>query len=311
MKIKLALFTAMALSSMMSYAALPLSIDDLMSSKGELKLETSLSYLNASNQSTQSYNPITIQTSATSYVTIPSVTTNLNSNTDVGLATLGFRYGVTKQFEASIKTSYLHQQNRYISAVESEVSSVKQFQDAWLGVNYQLSGQSATQKVSVFADVALYEKGTRTSSKFKSYQVGANSYYSIDPLVLSISGAWRNNLEREDGNNAMKSGNSLQINPAIAFAANEKITLITGVQWLSQQASTVNGVKQGLRRTATDLNLGAGFSLNNTTQLSFNLKANVSGRGGAETRLSLIHTLGDKAQRVNTPAVSATGVSQP
>jgi hypothetical protein len=284
-------------------AALPLSIDELLSNKGEFKLETSLSYLNSSNQSTRGYDPVTIQTGASSYVTIPSFTSDVNSNSDIGIATLGIRYGVSKQLETSFKSSYMQRQTRSANAAESDTSSKKQFQDAWAGLNYQLSSDSSTQKTSVFAEVALYEKGVTSASRFKSYQIGASSYYSLDPVVLSINGALRNSLTRKDGMSINKPGSSFQLSPAIAFAVNEKVTLTTGLQWLSQQAGSVDGVKQGLRRTS--------YNLSHKTQLSINIKANVSERGGAETRLSLIHALGDKAQRVNTPAASATGVSQP
>jgi hypothetical protein len=80
---------------------------------------------------------------------------------------------------------------------------------------------------------------------------------------------------------------------------------------ISFPASSVEGERQGLRRHSSDLNLSMGYNLSPETQLSINLKASITERASAITWLSQIHALGDKAHRVNMPAASATGVSQP
>jgi len=73
-------------------------------------------------------------------------------------------------------------------------SSGSGFADAWAGVNIQLKKDDDTPAVLAFAEVALQEKHRVSSASFKSAVLGATTYKAIDPVVFSLTGAYRFNL---------------------------------------------------------------------------------------------------------------------
>lgn len=67
------------------YAAadLPLSLEELFTDKGKLRLETSISYTNSESRQTQPANPIYIQTGANSYIAVPTALRQGSRNSDI------------------------------------------------------------------------------------------------------------------------------------------------------------------------------------------------------------------------------------
>jgi len=78
----------------------------------------------------------------------------------------------------------------------------------------------------------------------------------------------------------------LLLNPAVGFAVNERGTLTTGLQWSNHQASRFDGEVRGQRHTRTDVLLGPSYGFSAQSIMNLNLKANVSGRNGADLRAS-------------------------
>lgn len=56
----------------MAQADLPLTVEDLITDKGKLKLDMSLTYANSDRRGVATGEPITIQTGPTSFVTLPT-----------------------------------------------------------------------------------------------------------------------------------------------------------------------------------------------------------------------------------------------
>lgn len=65
----------------------------------------------------------------------------------------------------------------------------------------------------------------------------------------------------------------------------------SGLQWVNRQADQMGGKKQGLRHTSTALLLGVGYGIAQGNMLNFMLKANASGRNGADLRFNWLRTL--------------------
>ena len=133
------------------YADLPMTVEDLITDKGKVKLDMSVAYANSDRQGVPTGDPITIQTGATSFVILPALIGESRGNSDSLVGTLGLRYGLTGEVEIFARTSYLH-----ISSRNSDVSGISshsenRFADAWAGINYQFKKDDDTPAVLGFA----------------------------------------------------------------------------------------------------------------------------------------------------------------
>lgn len=203
---------------------------------------------------------------------------------------MGLRYGLTGKAEIFARTSYLHSSSRSSDVSGISSNSESRFADAWAGINYQFKKDDDTPALLGFAEIALREKHEESSSSFKSALVGLTTYKAIDPVVFSFTTAYRFNQSRKDGAENYKPGNLLLINPSIAFAVNDRVTLTTGMQWTNRQADTWDGKAQGFRRTSSDLLLGVGYGISKGSTVNLTFKSNVSGSNGADLRLNWLHT---------------------
>jgi len=270
-------------------ADLPLTVEDLITDQGRFKLDVSLTYANTEQHGVATGQPIVVQTGPTSFITIPTLVGERTGNTDTLIGTAGLRYGLTGQAEIYARTSYLHTNQRTSAATDNSHFSDSRFADAWAGVNYQFKPDDDTPALLGFAEVALREKHRTNSASFQSTVLGFTTYKAIDPVVFSLTAAYRFNRSRKDGGMNYRPGNLLILNPSAGFAVNERVTLTTGLQWAGLQADSYDGVKQGQYRTKTDLLLGVSYGFSEQSTMSINLKSNVSGRDGADLRVSWLH----------------------
>ena len=74
-------------------AELPLTVEDLITDKGKVKLDLSFAYANVDQKGISTGQPITVQTGPTSFVTLPTVIGERLGNSDTWVATFGVRYG--------------------------------------------------------------------------------------------------------------------------------------------------------------------------------------------------------------------------
>nr|VFK11458.1 MAG: Putative MetA-pathway of phenol degradation [Candidatus Kentron sp. LPFa]VFK24552.1 MAG: Putative MetA-pathway of phenol degradation [Candidatus Kentron sp. LPFa] len=284
-------FCAIALVafSMVAHAELPLTVEDLITDKGKIKLDVSIAYANSDRKGVSTGEPILIQTGPTSFVTVPTLVGESLTNSDLVVGTLGLRYGLTAKAEIFTRASYLYNSSRSSSVSGTASNSDNRFADAWAGVNYQFKEDDDTPALLGFAEVALHEK-YESSSSFKSYLAGLTTYKAIDPVVFVLTTAYRFNQSRKNGDRDYEPGDMLFLSPSIAFAVNDRVTLTTGVQWTNRQVDKVDDQTLGIRRTNTDLLLGVGYGISKKSTLNFTVKANASGSDGADLRLNWLHT---------------------
>ena len=285
-----AVFLISTILSLPVQADLPLTVEDLITDKGKVKLDVSLAYANSDRQGVSTGEPITVQTGATSFVTLPTLIGESRGNSDSLVGTLGLRYGLTGKSEIFARTSYLHSSSRSSDVSGISSNSESRFADAWAGINYQFKKDDDTPALLGFAEIALREKHEKSSSSFKSALVGLTTYKAIDPVVFSLTTAYRFNQSRQDGDKTYKPGNLLLLNPSIAFAVNDRVTLTTGMHWTNRQADKWDGQAQGFRRTSSDLLLGVGYGISKGSTVNLTFKSNVSGSNGADLRLNWLHT---------------------
>lgn len=268
------------------FADLPLSLEELVTDKGKWKLETSINYVNSESQKSHLTSSVLVQVGNASFIPIPTEIDERPQNSDVLVSTIGFRYRLTGETDLYGSSSYLWKEERYFSDKKSK-QQTKTFSDASFGISHTFIKDEKNPALIGFLEGNFYEKLQDNHSSFKSWLIGFTSYRAIDPIVLSMTTAYRVNLKKDIGERKLKTGNYLLLNPSVSFAANDRISLTMGLQWLAKQADRINGKKTGISQTSTYLNLGVGFSLNNKTSINVATRFNVSGQKDAETRLSL------------------------
>ncbi|WP_302172939.1 hypothetical protein [uncultured Hydrogenophaga sp.] len=282
------LFLAFLCSS--AYADLPLTVENLISDQGQVRADVSITYANVESQSLLAGDPITVQTGPATFVTIPTRVGERLTNTDTTVLTMGLRYGLSQRVEVYTRASAMATRQRSSFQGSSNTYTDAGLIDAWAGLNLQIKPDDTTPALLAFAEVALREKHQLSTSAFRSALVGLTTYKAIDPVVLSLTAAYRINEVRDDGGIALKPGNSMLLNPGVAFAVNDRITLSTGFQWTQRQANRRSGVPQGHDRTSVDILMGVGYGLDKGNSLNTTVKFNASGRSGAELRANWLHT---------------------
>jgi len=241
-----------------AHADLPLVVESLLTDKGKLKLNLSLAY---SNSTTMGF---------------------LNSDTLVGTATL--RYGLTGKTEI-----YARGSGQY-SSVRTSVGSTTdvRFLNTWVGTSYQFKKDTETPALIGFIEGALFERGRDSTYALKSWTAGLTTYKSTDPIVFVFSGYYGLNLPRKDGETTIDPGNTFALNPSVAFAVNDRVTLNAGVNW-SNTWPWHTPMRQ-YRKTNTDLQLGVDYGFSDDNILNVTFSSNVSGTRGSNLRLDWLHT---------------------
>ncbi|HEZ2627240.1 TPA: meta-pathway of phenol degradation family protein [Neisseria meningitidis] len=278
-----------AILPLSTYADLPLTIEDIMTDKGKWKLETSLTYLNSENSRAALAAPVYIQTGATSFIPIPTEIQENGSNTDMLAGTLGLRYGLTGNTDIYGSGSYLWHEERKLDG--NGKTRNKRMSDVSLGISHTFLKDDKNPALISFLESTVYEKSRNKASSGKSWLIGATTYKAIDPIVLSLTAAYRINGSKtlSDGIR-YKSGNYLLLNPNISFAANDRISLTGGIQWLGTQPDRIDGKKETARNTSTYAHFGTGFGFTKTTALNASARFNVSGQSSSELKFGVQHT---------------------
>lgn len=278
-----------AILPLSTYADLPLTIEDIMTDKGKWKLETSLTYLNSENSRAELAASVYIQTGATSFIPIPTEIQENGSNTDMLAGTLGLRYGLTGNTDIYGSGSYLWHEERKLDG--NGKTRNKRMSDISAGISHTFLKDDKNPALIGFLESTVYEKSRNKASSGKSWLIGATTYKAIDPVVLSLTAAYRiNGSKTLSSNTKYKAGNYWMLNPNISFAANDRISLTGGIQWLGKQPDRLDGKKESARNTSTYAHFGAGFGFTKTTALNASARFNVSGQSSSELKFGVQHT---------------------
>lgn len=282
----------LAIHAMPAWADLPLTVEDLVTDKGKVKLDLSITHANADQTGFSAGEPISIQTGPTSFVTVPSAMGERSSNRDTLVGTLGLRYGLTAKTELYARTSYLYTGERIRDVEGRRRHRENHFADAWLGLNHQFREEDDYPAWLGFAEVALSERVQGGTESFKSAMLGFTTYKAIDPIVFSVTGGYRINGSHDTAEGTLQQGNLLMFSPSVGFAVNDRVTLTTGMQWTRRGAERANGQAQGIGRSQSDLLVGVGYGFDRGNTLNATFKMNASGNHGAELRVNWLYSFG-------------------
>ena len=244
-------------------ADLPLAVENLLTDKGKLKLNLSLTY---NNNAVEGF---------------------FNSDAVVGSAAL--RYGLTGKTEIYARGTGQYSNSRSTTGSTTDI----RFLDTWVGASYQFKKDTETPAVIGFLETALVEKGQKSTSSFQSWTAGITTYKSIDPVVFVLSGYYSVNLPRKDGEASVDPGNAFALNPSMTFSVNDRVTLSSGIRWSNTwpRYSEVNEAsRRQYRETNTDLQLGVDYGFSDDDILNMTFSSNVSGSKGSNLRLDWLHT---------------------
>ncbi|WP_169314626.1 transporter [Thiothrix nivea] len=280
-------------------ADLPLTVDDLLSDEGKLRIEFSTTYSNSERKGVEALESITVQTGPTSFVRIPTALGENSSNVDAMVASAGLRYGIDKSNEVYGRASLLGFQQRSLSSTGTATEDTDgRFADAWIGINHQLNGNADQPGLLGFAEVQVAERQADGDTAYgESMVIGATAYQAYDPIVLSMTGAFQLNGKREVADSRIRPGNSLILSPSVAFAVNDKVTLSGGLNWRATQASRKDGQKGGIATTRTALDLGVAYALNEGDTLDVNVRPQVSGDNNVQVTMGWVRNFANEPKQ--------------
>lgn len=276
-----------------AFADLPLSLEEILTDKGKLKLEASAGYVNSESRRTELAAPVYIQTGSATFIPVPTELQENGRNSDLLIGTLGLRYGLTGSTDLYGNAAYIWHEERSFDGetTQSSKSRDSNLSDVSIGISHTFLKDDKNPALIGFIEGTAYEKSRGKASSGKSWLIGATTYKAIDPVVLSLTAAYRFNGSKtlSDGLK-YQAGNYWLINPNLSFAANDRISFTGGIQWLGTQPDRINGQKESARNTSTYAHLGAGYGFSKATSLNASARFNISGQSSAELKLGVQHT---------------------
>lgn len=270
-------------------------VEDLLTSKGKVNLGFNLVYANSERSSVQVGDTVLIQTGPSQFVRVPVQVGEQRVNTDTLVAAPSVRYGATEDTQLSLRGSYSASYARTQGLSGADSSSTSRFVDARLGIDHRLQKEGKTPGLIGLLDVALAENNSITGSDIsygRSWTVGITVYRVFEPLVLSATAAYQLNLTRQRDGQQIDPGDLLFFSPSLNFIPNRDSSFGLGFTWLLRGSDAVDGSKNSIVQTRTDLNLYFSYAWSKPLLLFFTLKSNISGEGGASIGLSSSYTFG-------------------
>ena len=269
-----------------AFADLPLTIAELITEKGQLRLETSFNYATTDNKSVF-IQAVEVNDSNQDTVTIP-MAVNHRENKDLFTLSTGIRYGLFVDWEIYTRIAAQHSQSKIDTNGVYSSESDNKFDSVTIGINHQFSNDNDTPALLVFLDTQILENvGTDEQDilNAKTWNLGVITYRSIDPIVLAMGVGYNYTADKHINNQTVDSGDMWYLNPNIAFAVNTEITLTSGLQYAFYSDSYTDGKVSAMGYSRSSLELGLGYAP--TDKLILNLKSTSSTSGTNFSNLNL------------------------
>ena len=276
--------------SLPAAAELSLSVNDVITGRGQFKSEMSITYANIDRRYLTLGESLVIQTGPTSFLSVPSDIRERNINSDTFVSVVGARYGLSTDSECYVRISSTrsHQRRFIEKSIGDQV--ITDVSDAWLGIAHQIKAQDAVPPIYGFLELAIEERVSQSSTNFNTLSIGVTSYKVVDPVVFSLAVSGRHGKQRLARSLPYQPGNIYMVNPSITLAVNDQVTITGGVQWTWMEADRVNNTDIGIDRSSTDLMTGVGYVVSDRSTINTSLNVNASGQSGAEVRMVLLYT---------------------
>lgn len=281
-------------------AALPLTIENLLTAQQRWRAEVGAVYANSDTIGVETGQSVLIQTGPTQFISLPTIVGEQRRNSDTLVFTPGLRYGISSDIEIYGRLSALANSTLHFGTQGTKTQTDERLADVWLGVNHRFVREGKTPALLGFLEAAAAENTSTSGTELvhgKSWLAGITIYRAIDPIVLAATIAYRANLGRNINGQRHNPGDLFLINPSVSFAVNNEITLTTGLQWRMTQADQFDSQTLGIRTTQTSITLGLGHSWSQRLTLSSNVRANISGNAGSDIQFMALYKLGELPKR--------------
>ncbi|TNL51605.1 hypothetical protein [Acinetobacter bereziniae] len=233
-------------------------------------MELSMIYGNNKTGTTRTGEYISVQISENSFINIPTAIRNEQLQNEYLISNIGIKYGLMQNLDISLKANLLYNSNRFIDIESSNKSQHDtNISDISLGTNYQFIEDNKYPALVGFIETAIFEKGQNRNSIFSSWSAGLTTYRSYDPIVLSLTYGYKYTLKRKvEDKITYKMADLFFMNPQIAFAANDNISLISGLNFKYQGNQKINNRIVQKKRNNLDYSFGIGYGINDSSNLN-------------------------------------------
>ena len=272
-----------------------LRLEELITDQGDVELDFSFA-LSARSEDGVASAFETISIGGGQFISVPTTLDPRQVETDTALVAGALRYGLTEKLELSGFASFAGSDVRAVQAGQ-QVSSDGSFalNDVGIGLSYQFSEDDETAALIGFARLTLAEATDPDGDDYaygRTLNVGLTTYRVIDPVVLTLTGGYRLAAERDVGGQDIDPGDVLYLNPGVAFAVNDQITLTGGVNFQRIFADEIDGAQFGTDRTRAEMEFGVGYGVSRDLTLRANARAEMVGGDGFTVGLSLNYKFG-------------------
>lgn len=270
------------------YADLPLTVESLISNQGKISLESSLMYGNSKANQAQLSGSLPIQVGANSYINLPTDITTNQQQTDYLIGSLAVKYGISHKSDIGIRVNTSYVTERDLAHTNFDKPQNKfELNDIGITASHQFLEDDKYPALVGFADVAIIEKRQDQNTPLANMSLGITTYRSYDPIVLSLTTGYKYNFEKILNNKQnYKPSDIFFINPQVAFAANDRISLLGAINLKHIGKQTLNNQTAFKPRNAIDMIFGLGYGLDDNASINLTAIMKQDFHNANELRLS-------------------------
>lgn len=243
--------------------AKPVSIDEVLSGKKQIRILGQLSYINIKSKNSV-LTTISHQTNG-NFVSIP-ISMLANANTDYLNFAMSARYGIYKNIEifSTLNAFYQHNTtNINANFIEKHSGNF----NTWnLGILAQVKKEDKYPSLLVGGSIDIMNMASFSNAEsklqyFKGYSLLAMSYYTIDPLVFLLQAGFRVNLYSANERLSINNGEIFTLTPMIYFAVNPYVSLNFGITYQYKTKDFVDNNIVSMQGSSIAYNFGVAYEI--------------------------------------------------
>lgn len=244
--------------------AKPVSIDEVLSGKKQIRILGQLSYINIKSKNSV-LTTISHKISSGNVVQIP-ISMLANANTDYLNFAMSARYGIYKNIEifSTLNAFYQHNTtNINANFIEKHSGNF----NTWnLGILAQVKKEDKYPSLLVGGSIDIMNMASFSNAEsklqyFKGYSLLAMSYYTIDPLVFLLQAGFRVNLYSANERLSINNGEIFTLTPMIYFAVNPYVSLNFGITYQYKTKDFVDNNIVSMQGSSIAYNFGVAYEI--------------------------------------------------
>ncbi len=244
--------------------AKPVSIDEVLSGKKQIRILGQLSYINIKSKDSV-LTTISHQINSGNFVSI-LISMLANANTDYLNFAMSARYGIYKNIEifSTLNAFYQHNTtNIHANFIEKHSGNF----NTWnLGILAQVKKEDKYPSLLIGGSIDIMNMASFSNAEsrlqyFKGYSLLAMSYYTIDPLVFLLQAGFRVNLYSANERLSINNGEIFTLTPMIYFAVNPYVSLNFGITYQYKTKDFVDNKIVSMQGSSVAYNFGVAYEI--------------------------------------------------